>query len=89
MWGPLLSFAGMASMRTALGLFGIGLWLMSRPGGWAVVVAAILVGVKLLPQPVDKAPEILAAPAAVVSPAPEQALPEERAPNLPSDIAKP
>ncbi|SOC14089.1 hypothetical protein [Rhodobacter maris] len=86
MWGPLLSFAGMASMRTALGLFGIGLWLMSRPGGWAVVVAAILVGVKLLPTPAEK-PLETAAPAAV-SPA-EAATEVARSPNQPSDIAKP
>lgn len=86
MWGPLLSFVGMASMRTALGLFGIGLWLMSRPGGWAVVVVAILVGVKLLPAPEDK--HALSPAIAAVAPA-ETAAGEARSPNLPSDIAKP
>lgn len=50
MWGSLLGYAGMASARLALALIGIGIWLMSRPGGWAVVVVAILVGVKLLPK---------------------------------------
>jgi len=49
MWGPFLGFAGTASLRLILSLFGIGLWLMTRPGGWAVVVVAVLVGLKLLP----------------------------------------
>ncbi|WP_406721411.1 MULTISPECIES: hypothetical protein [Thioclava] len=29
----------------------VALWLISRPGGWAVLVVLILVGVKLLPEP--------------------------------------
>ncbi|PTV95080.1 hypothetical protein C8J27_10522 [Rhodobacter aestuarii] len=77
MWGPLLSFAGMASLRTALGFFGVGLWLMSRPGGWAVVVAAILVGVKLLPGGDDAT--------AAIPPA----IPFDLPANAPADISKP
>jgi hypothetical protein len=50
MWGTFLGYAGMASLRLTMALLGIGIWLMSRPGGWAVVVVAILVGVKLIPK---------------------------------------
>lgn len=50
MWGPLFGFAGTASLRAFAWIFGLGLWLMTRPGGWAVVVVAALVGVKLIPK---------------------------------------
>ena len=46
-----LSFAGAAGIRLALWGFSLGLWLLSRPGGWAVLVLAALAGVKLLPAP--------------------------------------
>ena len=49
MWGAVFGYAGMASLRLTMAVLGVGIWLMSRPGGWAVVVVAILVGVKLLP----------------------------------------
>ncbi|MER5171945.1 hypothetical protein [Thioclava sp. GXIMD2076] len=29
----------------------VAIWLLSRPGGWAVLVVLVLVGVKLLPEP--------------------------------------
>ncbi|WP_169583113.1 hypothetical protein [Rhodobacter capsulatus] len=51
MWGPFLGFAGTASLRLIWSAAAIGIWLMSRPGGWAVVVVAILVGLKLVPEP--------------------------------------
>ncbi len=49
MWGTFLGFAGFATLRIATTLGMIALWLISRPGGWAVLVIAALVGVKLLP----------------------------------------
>ncbi|MBZ4023616.1 hypothetical protein CKO11_14265 [Rhodobacter sp. TJ_12] len=79
MWGPLIGYAGMASLRMGLALLGIGIWLMSRPGGWAVVVVAILVGVKLLPD--DGAPADL--PLALPSEA-ALATPTETAPAEPA-----
>lgn len=51
MWGPFLGFAGTASLRLIWAALALGIWLMSRPGGWAVVVVAILVGLKLVPEP--------------------------------------
>lgn len=50
MWGSLLGLAGIAGTRLALALVSVAVWLISRPGGWAVLVAAALVGVKLLPK---------------------------------------
>lgn len=47
--GALLGFAGLAGTRLALWTFAIALWLITRPGGWAVLAAAALVAVKLLP----------------------------------------
>lgn len=44
-----LGLIGLASTRIALFLATVAIWLISRPGGWAVLVAAALVGVKLLP----------------------------------------
>ena len=49
MWGALFGFAGLATTRLTLTLISIAIWLISRPGGWAVLAAAALVGVKLLP----------------------------------------
>ena len=51
MWGPFLGVAGTASLRAIWALLAVGIWLMSRPGGWAVVVVAVLVGLKLVPEP--------------------------------------
>ncbi|HEY0214550.1 MAG TPA: hypothetical protein VGC40_13360 [Paenirhodobacter sp.] len=51
MWGPLFGFAGMATTRIGLWTLALSLWLLTRPGGWAVLAAAILVGVKLFPAP--------------------------------------
>jgi hypothetical protein len=48
--GALLGFAGLAGARLALWTFTIALWLISRPGGWAVLAVAALVAVKLLPE---------------------------------------
>lgn len=45
----LLGLIGLASTRIALFAATIALWLISRPGGWAVLAVAALVGVKLLP----------------------------------------
>jgi len=44
-----LGLIGLASTRIALLAVSIALWLISRPGGWAVLAVAALVGVKLLP----------------------------------------
>jgi len=49
MWGAALGVAGMATLRIAMTLGMAALWLISRPGGWAVLVVLTLVGVKLLP----------------------------------------
>ena len=46
---PVLGLISLASTRIALFALGIAIWLISRPGGWAVLAAAALVGVKLLP----------------------------------------
>lgn len=46
---PVLGLIGLASTRIALFAAGVALWLITRPGGWAVLAAAALVGVKLLP----------------------------------------
>lgn len=45
-------FSGLASAGSRVGwmAFSLGLWLLSRPGGWAVLVVLILVGFKMLPQ---------------------------------------
>ncbi|MCL7464193.1 hypothetical protein [Phaeovulum sp. NW3] len=51
MIGTLFAFAGMAGLRLALWGGALGLWLLTRPGGWAVLAVALLVGVKLLPAP--------------------------------------
>lgn len=48
MWG-LFGFAGLATTRLTLALASVAIWLISRPGGWAVLVVLALVGVKLLP----------------------------------------
>ncbi len=40
---------GGAASRIGLWALAIAMWLFTRPGGWAVVVVAVLVGVKLLP----------------------------------------
>lgn len=50
MWGPLFGLAGMATTRLMLWSLGLAVWLLRRPGGWAVLAVAALVGVKLLPQ---------------------------------------
>ncbi len=39
----------------------VAIWLLSRPGGWAVLVVLVLVGVKLLPEP-DPHPDVTAPP---------------------------
>lgn len=49
MWGPLLGYAGFATTRLTLMLVSVAIWLLTRPGGWAVLAVAALVGVKLLP----------------------------------------
>jgi hypothetical protein len=51
MLGLIFSAAGTVSTRAVLWLVSIGIWLMSRPGGWAVVVVAILLGLKMYPKP--------------------------------------
>ncbi|MDF1620295.1 hypothetical protein [Pseudothioclava nitratireducens] len=50
MFGTIFGFAGLATTRLALFAFSIGLWLLTRPGGWAVLAVLALVGVKLIPQ---------------------------------------
>jgi len=49
MWGLLFGYAGLATTRLTLSLVSVALWLLTRPGGWAVLALAALVGVKLLP----------------------------------------
>ncbi len=44
LWG----LAGIVMAFLAWRLLKIGLWLMMRPGGWVVVVAAILIAVKAM-----------------------------------------
>ncbi|MFC3061794.1 hypothetical protein [Paenirhodobacter populi] len=51
MRGLLLGLAGTATTRLGLWLAAIAFWLLMRPGGWAVLAAAVLVGVKLFPAP--------------------------------------
>ncbi|MEZ5882603.1 MAG: hypothetical protein R3D53_01905 [Paracoccaceae bacterium] len=48
--GALLGFAGLAGARLALWAFTLALWLITRPGGWAVLAVAALVAVRLLPE---------------------------------------
>ena len=47
--GALIGLIGLASTRAVLTLGTLALWLISRPGGWAVLVVLALAGVKLLP----------------------------------------
>ncbi len=50
MWGLVFGFAGMATTRLAMAALAVAIWLLSRPGGWAVLAVATLVGLKFLPQ---------------------------------------
>lgn len=43
------AFLGGAASRFAVWGVALALWLFTRPGGWAVVAVAVLVGLKLLP----------------------------------------
>lgn len=47
MLGSLLALTGMAGSRLVLAALGMALWLLTRPGGWAVLVVAILVALKM------------------------------------------
>ncbi|MDF2141123.1 hypothetical protein [Paenirhodobacter sp. CAU 1674] len=47
--GALFGFLGLATTRIALALLSVAIWLISRPGGWAVLAVLALTGVKLLP----------------------------------------
>jgi hypothetical protein len=47
--GALFGFLGLASARIATTTLALAIWLISRPGGWAVLVVLALTGVKLLP----------------------------------------
>ncbi|HEY0274696.1 MAG TPA: hypothetical protein VGC31_01305 [Paenirhodobacter sp.] len=56
MWGPIFGITSAATTRLGLWAMALALWLLTRPGGWAVLAAAILVGLKLFPEvtPVGK-----------------------------------
>lgn len=45
---PIFSFATMATTRLVTYAFMLSLWLISRPGGWAVLAVLVLFGVKLM-----------------------------------------
>jgi hypothetical protein len=46
-----LFFSGIASAGSRVGMaaFSIAIWLISRPGGWAVLVVLILLGLRAFP----------------------------------------
>ncbi|MBW0158562.1 hypothetical protein OE699_10300 [Sedimentimonas flavescens] len=44
-----LAILGLGASRLVLWIIAISIWLISRPGGWAVLAVLALVGVKLLP----------------------------------------
>lgn len=46
-----LLFSGLTSAGSRIGMMAVtlGIWLLSRPGGWAVLVVLILLGLKVLP----------------------------------------
>lgn len=47
--GALLGFAASASSRMIGVAIALGVWLISRPGGWAVLVIAILLALRVFP----------------------------------------
>ncbi|WP_176715601.1 hypothetical protein [Thioclava sp. SK-1] len=51
MIGILLSSLSFVSTRVAGLSVALAIWLLTRPGGWAVLVVLVLVLVKMLPSP--------------------------------------
>ncbi len=47
MLAALLAISGRVGSGLTLWLLGLAIWLFTRPGGWAVVVVATLVALKL------------------------------------------
>ncbi|WP_415184247.1 hypothetical protein [Phaeovulum sp.] len=47
MFSTLLAFTGMAGSRLVLWGLALAIWLLTRPGGWAVLAAATLVALQL------------------------------------------
>ncbi|MFN0115575.1 MAG: hypothetical protein ACKVPY_12950 [Paracoccaceae bacterium] len=56
MLGLLLSGAASAGSRLTFGLIALAIWLISRPGGWAVLVVLVLVGLRWFPETPPAAP---------------------------------
>ena len=51
--GAFFGLAAMGASRLTMLALTVAIWLLSRPGGWAVLVVLALVGTRLLPAPVD------------------------------------
>lgn len=49
--GVILSFFGTASARLVGLAIALAVWLLSRPGGWAVLVVLVLFGLRVFPNP--------------------------------------
>jgi hypothetical protein len=47
--GPVFGVLTMAGSRLFLSIIAFMIWLISRPGGWAVLVVLILFGLKVMP----------------------------------------
>ena len=47
--GPVLGIFAIAGSRLVLAGAGFAVWLISRPGGWAVLVLLILFGLRVIP----------------------------------------
>ncbi|WP_156102955.1 hypothetical protein [Thioclava atlantica] len=47
--GALFSLATMAGSRLAMAGLAVALWLLGRPGGWAVLVVGVLLALRVFP----------------------------------------
>lgn len=56
MIGMLFSGLASAGSRAGFAAFSVGVWLLSRPGGWAVLVVLILLGLRFFPAAAPAAP---------------------------------
>ncbi len=50
MLGLLLSGVASASSRMTFGIITFAIWLISRPGGWAVLVVLVLLALRWFPE---------------------------------------
>jgi hypothetical protein len=47
--GQVFGVLGMAGSRLILASVAVAIWLLSRPGGWAVLVVLVLLGLRVFP----------------------------------------